>query len=96
MPTFQDKWTFRVDFNNVDANGYVKGTLVHGSGTGRAPKPRDEVLLRDWEGNRCSAWVQRVRGRVVYFIIDDRTWASGDEDVAASGTVASAPTLAIA
>jgi len=79
----QDVLAFRVDFNNIDAGGLLKGSLPHASGP-RRPDVGERVLLRDWEGNRCWGTVMSVGQLSVRFELDDATWVSGEE-VAARG-----------
>lgn len=75
---------FRVDFNHFDEEGELLiGALPHAQSL-RRPEPGERVFLQDREGNHCYATVARLEGEIVYFELDDATWAS-DEDVAATG-----------
>jgi hypothetical protein len=92
MPEFQDELIFRVDFNNVHGE-LIKGSLPHAS-QARIPHEDERVLLRDWEGNQCYAWVQELRGQIVYFELDLTTWTSGDDVQAEGIALAAAPAFA--
>jgi hypothetical protein len=95
MPEFQDDLIFRVDFNNVHADGrLIKGSLPHASHP-RIPAEGERVFLRDWEGNQCWAWIDQIRGAIVYFEIDYATWVAGD-DLQAEGMVLAAPVASVA
>jgi hypothetical protein len=79
-PEFQDDLVFRVDFNSIDDDGRVKGSLYHGLSR-RIPRIRERVFLQDGEGNRSWAWVADIRGVVLYFELDGTTWVSGENTV---------------
>ena len=84
MNEFQDQQIFTVDFNNVADDGrLVKGAL-HRRSSSLMPETGAYVILKDPEGNRCLAWVHRIDGPIVFFDLDDSTWASG-EDVKVTG-----------
>jgi len=79
----QDIMIFRVDFNNMDASGHVKGSFAHAL-SDRVPHLGERVLLCDAEGNACWSTVTHVGTLTLRFELDPVTWTSGD-DMSASG-----------
>lgn len=74
----QDILIFRVDFNNVDARGHVKGSLAHAI-SDRVPEVGDRAILTDAEGNACWSTVTHVGTMTLRFEMDLATWTSGEE-----------------
>ena len=80
MSPFADDLIFNADFNAVDPDDWsVMVSLWHGWQR-RIPKPGERIYLRDAEGNRCWAVVQRVHVPTIWAELDETTWRAGDED----------------
>jgi hypothetical protein len=71
---FQEEIVLRVDFNNVDSRGRIKGSLRHAS-SDRRPEVGEIVYLHDHEGNACNASVDELRGQIVVCEPDWSSWA---------------------
>jgi hypothetical protein len=79
MPEIEpDVLIFRVDFNNLDANGRVKGSFAHAI-SDRVPQEGERAILMDAEGNACWSVVTHVGARTLRFEMDLATWTSGEE-----------------
>lgn len=87
-----DVLIFRVDFNNVDAEGHIKGSFAHASSR-RVPDVGERVLLSDAEGNACWGIVTHVGSLTLRFAPDPATWTSGEELTASGVPVADQPIL---